>query len=256
MTKRHHTVKKVDTNLKTYWHQDPMKFKEKLIKGTILKRYKRFLTDIELENGEIIVAHSANTGSMKTCWEPGWPVLLSYHDNPKRKLKYSLEMTHNKKSWICVNTSLPNHLAKEAIENGTIKELQGYQNLRMEVKTGKSRIDIKLDNGSDDECFVEVKNVTLISDDQQTALFPDAVSTRGQKHLKELIELRLNGIRSCMLFVINREDVTQFSPAKAIDPEYAQLLKEAKKVGVEILAYQAELGPKEIKLKKPLRIVL
>tara|TARA_R110002072_G_scaffold534_8_gene4262 strand:- start:14692 stop:15390 length:699 start_codon:yes stop_codon:yes gene_type:complete len=232
-----------------------MKFESTLIKGKILKRYKRFLADIELENGEVIVAHTANTGSMTTCWEPGWNVLCSYHDNPKRKLKYSLEMTHNGNTWIGVNTSLPNKLAIEAIKNGVIKELDGYETIKPEAKIGKSRIDILLKDGPTEKCYVEVKNVTLLGENK-AALFPDSVSTRGQKHLLELTTLVNEGIRACMLYVIQREDVDHFSPADAIDPEYGKLLREAKEAGVEILAYQCEMSPSKISLLKPIKVKL
>ena len=232
-----------------------MKFETPVLKGKILKRYKRFLADIELENGEMITAHTANTGSMKTCWEPGWDVLVSFHDNPKRKLKYSLEMTHNGNSWIGVNTSLPNKLGKEAIEDGTIKELQGYKTLKPEAKIGKSRIDILLKDGPSDECYVEIKNVTLLGE-KKKALFPDSVSERGQKHLRELTELKKQGIRAAMLYIVQREDVNSFSPAKDIDPEYARLLKEAYDEGVEVLAYQCSLNEDEIKIQKPIKVDL
>jgi sugar fermentation stimulation protein A len=239
-----------------------MEFKEKLIKGIILKRYKRFLADIELledtpinKKGDIIVAHTANTGSMKTCWEAGWKVLLSYHDNPKRKLKYSLEMTNNSNTWIGVNTALPNKLAYESIENGTVTELQGYETIKPEAKIGKSRIDLWLFDGEKSDpsrqCYVEVKNVTLLGDDKR-ALFPDGVSERGQKHLRELIELKAQGIRACMLYIVQREDVDCFSPAKLIDPTYAELLKEAHQAGVEILVYQCNLSELAIDVVKKL----
>lgn len=229
-----------------------MKFETKLIKGIIHKRYKRFLADVELledteinKKGDIIVAHTANTGSMKTCWEAGWNVLLSYHDNPKRKLKYSLEMTHNENTWIGVNTALPNKLAFEAIQNGVVKEVQGYEHIKPEAKIGNSRIDLWLYNGEKknptDQCYVEVKNVTLLGNDG-VVLFPDGVSERGQKHLRELIGLKREGIRACMLYIVQREDVSIFSPAKEIDPTYAALLKEAYAEGVEILVYQCSLS--------------
>lgn len=232
-----------------------MEFASPLVKGKILKRYKRFLADVELEDGEIITAHTANTGSMKTCWEPGWNVLLSYHDNPKRKLKYSLELTHNGTTWICINTSLPNKIAMEGIQNGTVKELQGYSTLKPEAKIGKSRIDILLSNEGEDPCYVEVKNVTLLGENDQ-AIFPDAVSTRGQKHLEELTGLVKEGIRSAMLFVVNREDVNSFAPADHIDPTYGELLRKADAAGVEILAYQCRLTPKGIALTKKLPVHL
>lgn len=232
-----------------------MKFESTLIQGKILKRYKRFLADVELENGDIITAHTANTGSMKTCWEPGWSVLLSFHDNPKRKLKYSLEMTHNGKTWIGVNTSLPNKIAIEGIEKGVVKELNGYETIKPEAKIGKSRIDILLSNNGENPCYVEVKNVTLLAKNN-TGIFPDAVSTRGQKHLEELTHLVENGTRAAMLFVINREDVKSFSPADDIDPTYGELLRKASLSGVEILAYKCKLSPKEIYLGEAIPVIL
>ncbi len=232
-----------------------VKFSEPLIKGKILKRYKRFLADIELENGEVITAHTANTGSMKTCWEPGWSVLLSFHDNPKRKLKYSLELTNNGETWIGVNTGLPNKIAIEAIQNGVVKELKGYKSLKPEATIGKSRIDILLSNDGEDPCYVEVKNVTLLGE-KKRAIFPDGVSTRGQKHLEELMGLADQGVRAAMLYVVNREDVLEFGPADDIDPRYGELLREAHKKGVEILAYQCAVTPKEIKLTKKIPVKL
>lgn len=233
-----------------------MQFETQLIQGKILKRYKRFLADIELPTKEIIVAHTANTGSMKTCWEPGWPVQLSFHDNPKRKLKYSLEMIHNSKTWIGINTGLANKLAIESITEQRIPELTGYKLVRPEVSVGKSRLDIKLENHpTQKDCFVEVKNVTLLGENN-TALFPDAVSERGQKHLEELMDLKTKGFRCSMFYVVQRMDVNSFSPAKDIDPKYAMLLREAKKAGVEILAYQYEVSETGIKLSKNLKVEL
>lgn len=226
-----------------------MKFDQTLIPGKILKRYKRFLADIELEDGQIITAHTANTGSMKTCWEPGWKVLLSYHDNPSRKLKYSLEMTHNGNTWIGINTSVPNKLGVEAIKDGTIKELQGYETIKPEAKIGKSRIDILLKSKDKSDCYVEIKNVTL-KEDGQTATFPDAVSERGQKHLEELIQIKKAGMRAVMLYIVQREDANHFRPADHIDPKYSELLKEAERNGVEVLVYGCDLSHKEIKLSR------
>ena len=240
-----------------------MKFLTPLKEGTILKRYKRFLADIQLPSGEVITAHTANTGSMKTCWEPGWKAIISFHDNPKRKLKYSLEMTHNGKTWIGINTSLPNKLAKEAIENGLIKELKGYPFIKPEVKTGDSRIDLLLSKEKDadtkkDQFFVEIKNVTLKGDDHQkkAALFPDAVSTRGQKHIQELIRLHKEGYNAALLFIVQREDVDYFAPAKEIDPVYSKLLKKANEEGVLILAYQCSMSKKEIIINRSIPVKL
>jgi sugar fermentation stimulation protein A len=228
-----------------------MKFSNPIVHGKIIKRYKRFLADVEMENGEIITAHTANTGSMKTCWQPGWKVLMSYHDNPKRKLKYSLEMTHNGDTWIGVNTSLPNKLAIEAIENGTIQELKHYNKITPEKTIGESRLDLYLQNETE-ECYVEIKNVTLKGDKTGLVLFPDSVTTRGQKHLRELTQLANKNIPATMLFVVQREDVSTFSPASEIDPEYSRLLKEAEAAGVQILVYGCQLNEEEIKITKKL----
>lgn len=223
-----------------------IKFEKPTVKGKILKRYKRFLADVELDSGEIITAHCANTGSMTTCWEPGWDVLLTHHNDPKRKLQYSLELTNNGKTWICVNTGLPNKMVLAAIKDGTIKELQGYDIIKPEAKIGQSRIDVLLTKNSGEQCYVEVKNTTLWH--EGNAAFPDAVSERGQKHLRELTELAKSGTRACMLYVVNRSDVDVFKPADHIDSEYGKLLREAHAAGVEILPYMAELSPSEVKL--------
>lgn len=239
-----------------------MQFEKPVYQGTIQKRYKRFLADITLDNGEEITAHTANTGSMKTCWEPGWKVLVTYHDDPKRKLKYSLEMTHNGKSWIGVNTSLPNKLSAQAIRDGKIKELDGYDFLKPEFKVGQSRIDILLYNAekerpsaATEKCFVEIKNVTL-KGETGLAEFPDSVSERGQKHLRELTQLVKEGHRACMLYIVQREDVDTFAPAESIDPTYAKLLREAADTGVEVLAYQCSLNEKGVEISKKLKIKL
>lgn len=249
-----------------------MQFDSEIYTGKILKRYKRFFADVELDNGELVTAHTPNTGSMKTCWEPGWRAMVTFHDNPKRKLKYTLEMTHNGKSWIGVNTGQTNKLAKEAIENGTIKELQGYEKLTTEKKVGKSRIDLHLTFAEDQpfqECYIEVKNVTLSSKGEQTtvelaqsyadeslALFPDAITTRGQKHLEELIEIVQAGNRAAMLYVVQREDLTAFAPADVIDHEYGRLLRKAKDNGVEILVYRCQVSPTGVQITEPLPLLL
>ena len=230
-----------------------MKFKQPLHHGIFQKRYKRFLADI-LIGDEVVIAHTANTGAMKTCLGEGWPSLLSYHDSPKRKLKYSFEMTHNGKSWIGVNTSLTNSLAIEAIKNGVITELQGYKDLKPEAKIGQSRIDILLSNNDKDKCYVEVKNVTMI-DDEGHCLFPDAVTERGLKHLNELLELKRQGIRTVMLFVVQREDCHSFKIEQSIDKAYCKKLKEVILEGVEVLVYQCKMSPEEIVIQKKIHIV-
>ena len=217
----------------------------------IHNRYKRFMADIELPNGEMVVAHVPNTGSMKNCWEAGWKAVVSHVDDPKRKLKYTLQLTHNGKSWIGVNTSITNKIVQEALELGVISELQDYKNIKAEQKILDSRIDFFLsDHPTKPDAYVEVKNVTLVED--EVASFPDAVSTRGQKHLKDLIKIKEMGMRAVMLYVLNRTDAESFKPAAEIDPKYAELLKAAYNAGVEILVYQCEISPTNIKLKKPI----
>ncbi len=231
-----------------------MKFLAPLISGKFIKRYKRFFADIDL-NGEVVVAHTANTGSMTGCLGDNWPVLMSYHDSPTRKLKYSLQMISNGKTWIGINTSISNTLAIDAIRNGTIKELQGYDHIKPEAKIGNSRIDILLTKTqSNEQCYVEVKNVTLV-DDKGNCLFPDAVTERGQKHLNELLLLKKNGIRSVMLFIVQREDCHSFKIDNPIDPTYTQLLKDVMKQGVEVLVYQCKLNPEEITVNNPIIMI-
>jgi sugar fermentation stimulation protein A len=222
-----------------------MKYDRPLIPGKLLNRYKRFLADIELDFGEFITAHCPNSGSMKTCTNPGWKVLLSESNNPKRKYKYTWEMVHNEKCWIGINTMVPNIIAEESIKNGTISELGGYTEIKREVKYGEnSRIDILLKNPKE-TCYVEVKNVTLVEDDGNY-YFPDAVTSRGLKHLHELMEMKRQGHRAVMLFVIQRSDGKIFKPAAHIDPKYAEGLKIAYENGVEILVRQAEVSPQKI----------
>lgn len=234
-----------------------MKFKTPLIEALFLKRYKRFFADMALGQ-EVVVAHTANTGTMKNCLGENWPALLSFHDSPTRKLKYSFEMISNGNTWIGVNTSLTNALAIEGIKNGVIKELLGYQELKPEAKIGQSRIDILLTKtdteGLSHQCYVEVKNVTL-NDEHGFCLFPDAVTERGQKHLRELMELKSQGIRTVMLFIVQREDVRAFKIENSIDEVYCRLLKEAIAAGVEVLVYQCKLSKEEIVVHQKLEIV-
>ncbi len=215
-----------------------------------LKRYKRFLVDVRFPNGEEMTVHCPNTGSMATCLFEQGRVLLSHSKYPKRKYAYTLELTNSGKSWILVNTHKTNHLAKEAILNGTIKELSGYDELLTEQAYGeKSRIDILL-KGKEGLCYVEVKNVTLLGSDGHYQ-FPDAVTTRGQKHLKELTSMVKKGHRAVMLYVIGRKDGENFRVAHEIDSTYNQLLMKAHKQGVEVLCYQTECSATELTITSP-----
>lgn len=233
-----------------------MQFNTPLIKGKFVRRYKRFFVDAELENGETVVAHCANTGSMKGLKDEGNDAYLTPVDDPKRKLKYTLEMLGTPTSLVGVNTSRPNALVEEAILAGNIESLNGYENLKREVKYGQnSRIDIFLSgHGTLPNAYVEVKNVTLA--EGNAALFPDAVTTRGAKHLDELVEMVDQGHRAVMFYLIQRTDCTHFSPAAEIDPTYTQKLKKAEAKGVEILAYSCKMSDTEIVVDQKVEIKL
>ena len=231
-----------------------MKLPEPLFHGTLIRRYQRFLADVQLDDGSLVTAHTPNTGSMQGCACPGSRVLLSKSANPGRKYPHSWELVHTDGLWVGINTLLPNHLVREGIENGTIAELGGYRLIRGEVAYGSgSRIDLLL-SGPGGSCYVEVKNVTLV--EGGSALFPDAVSARGQKHLKELMEVVRLGHRGVNLFVVQRGDGESVSPADAIDPAYGALLREAARAGVELLAYRAEVTRSEIRLNQSLPVLL
>lgn len=230
-----------------------MHFKTPLVKGKLIKRYKRFLADVELENGDIVVAHCTNSGSMKSCIEEGADVYLSPAADPNRKTKFTWEMIKIGGSWVGVNTAWPNLLAFEAIKNQEIPELVGYSFVKREVKFGDSRFDVYCEK-ENEQCFVEVKNVTMKQGD--SVLFPDAVTARGQKHLKTLIEVKEKGLRAVMLYIVQRSDVSTFGPAKTIDPDYAKALNEAHEKGVEVLVYQAKVTPEKIVLTNKLQYAL
>ena len=231
-----------------------MQLPEPLFHGTLIRRYQRFLADVELDDGSLVTAHTPNTGSMRGCARPGSRVLLSKSGNPGRKYRHSWELVHTDGLWVGINTLLPNRLVREGIDNGTISELAGYQQIRAEVPYGSgSRIDLLL-SGSAGSCYVEVKNVTLV--EGKRALFPDAVSARGQKHLRELMEVVRLGHRGVNLFVVQRGDGESVSPADAIDPAYGALLREAARAGVELLAYRALVTRTEIRLDRSLPVLL
>jgi sugar fermentation stimulation protein A len=223
-----------------------MRFTAKLIRGTLVQRYKRFLADVRLPSGEIVTAHCTNTGSMLGCKEPGSVVYLSLSPNKGRKLAYTWEMIQIKQTWIGINTLHPNRLVAEAIEAGAIPELRGYDVIRREIKvSAHSRLDLCLE-GRSGCCYVEVKNVTASFN--SAAAFPDAVSERATKHLKELIRLKRKGHRAAIVFVVQRGDCDHFRPADEIDPEYGRWLRRAVKAGVEALPYLAKVTPKGIVL--------
>lgn len=226
-----------------------MKFSETLTEGRLIKRYKRFLADVELPDSSVVVAHCANSGSMLGCKEPGSRVFLSPNTNPKAKLDWRWEMVEVEGALVGINTSHPNKLVEEAILDGTIAELQGYATHRREVKYGtNSRIDILLEDPG--LCYVEVKNVTLKVGSE--AQFPDAVTARGTKHLAELSEMVRQGHRAVMVYLVQRGDCSHFRPAANIDPTYADALKAAHANGVEILCYQCTLSSAAIEVTGPM----
>ena len=231
-----------------------MIFAAPLQKGTLVKRYKRFLADVIVDGDREITVHCPNSGSMRGCSTPGSPVMLSTSVNPKRKYPQSLEMVQENGTWIGVNTMLTNGIVAEAIMEGRIAELQNIDKLSREVKTSdSSRLDLLLERG-DEKIYVEIKNCSLVEDGW--AMFPDAVTARGTKHLGELARLAAEGHRAVLFFCIQRSDGVQFRPAAHIDPLYAKTLKEVSEKGVEILAYQAEVSPEAIAISRAVPISL
>ncbi|MEH6546285.1 MAG: DNA/RNA nuclease SfsA [Sneathiella sp.] len=225
-----------------------MHFPSPLFRGQLIKRYKRFLCDIELESGEIVTAHVANSGSMMGLKEPGLTVWLSPANNPKRKLQYSWELVEINQGLVGINTALPNGIVAEAISTSKVPALSGYETLRREVKYGEnSRIDILLSDSKKADCYVEVKNVTL-KRGEKYAEFPDAVTSRGTKHLKELGNMVRDGHRAVMFYLIQRQDCEGFKLAKDIDPVYAEAFTVARKMGVEILCYDCHITTNNIVL--------
>jgi sugar fermentation stimulation protein A len=217
----------------------------RLITGTLIRRYKRFMADVKLRNGRVVTAHCPNSGSMKGCCEPGRTVYLSRSSNPQRRLAYTWEMIEMPQSLVGVNTSVPNKLVAQAIVDGEIESLTGYGSLRREVPCGlNSRLDLVLEQPPGMSCFVEIKNCTLI--DNHVAQFPDAVTQRGLKHLVELQAQVMSGNRAVIFFLIQRMDSQTFSPADHIDPAYGCELRKAYRNGVEILAYDVLLSLESI----------
>ncbi len=238
-----------------------MIFSTPLTRGRLLRRYKRFLSDIELDSGEEIVAHCANPGSMMGLAEPGSEVWLSPNTNPKAKLDWRWELVRTGGGdLVCINTAHPNRIGEEAIGAGAIPGLAGYASLRREVKYGQnSRIDILLEDDGRPPCYVEIKSVTLRrpdGDHPTAAEFPDAVTKRGAKHLMELAEVAENGGRAVMLYLAQRNDCDHFRVAADIDPGYAAALAEAGNRGVEALCYACDVAPDGIRIDRPLPLVL
>ena len=233
-----------------------MRFNQALVRGTLLKRYQRFLADVELDDGSIVTAHTPNTGSMLGCCEPGSRVWLSNSDNPKRKYTLSWELVEAAPGVLVgINTGLPNKLVREAIQDGTIKELQGYDAIRQEIRYGaeNSRIDLLLQGAGKPDCYVEIKNVTLAR--EGIGYFPDAVSERGSKHLRELAEVAAEGKRAVICFCVQRKDVFEVRPADSIDGIYGATLRQAIGAGVQAIAWRADVSADEIRIDTKLPVV-
>ena len=230
-----------------------MKLPAPLIAGRLLRRYQRFLADIELEGGRVVTAHTPNTGSMQQCAIPGYPVLVSEAANPQRKLKYTLELIAVNGHWVDTHTHRTNRVVEEGLRSGAIAELAGCRVIP-EVEFGASRLDFCLEKDGA-HTFVEVKNVTLCCS-EGVACFPDAVTTRGQKHLRELLLARQQGHRAVIFFLIQRGEATAFTPADAIDPEYGRLLRDVAGQGVEVLAYKSVVTPQENRVGERIPVVL
>ncbi len=232
-----------------------MRFPDPLVRGRLVKRYKRFLSDIALEGGEVVIAHCANTGGMIGLDEPGSEVWLSPARNPARKLRYSWELVRVGEALVGINTAHPNRIVAEAVEEGRVSELAGYATLRREVPYGKnSRIDLLLEGPRRPPCYVEVKNVHLKR--REHAEFPDAVTARGTKHLAELSDVVAAGRRAVMLYLVQRDDCDGFTIAADIDPTYAAALGQSRARGVEALCYCCKLSPEAITLDKALPLHL
>lgn len=226
-----------------------------LVEGKLLKRYKRFLTDVELPSGEVLTAHCPNTGSLLGCKDPGSPVWLRDTADPKRKLRHSWQAVQVGDTWVNVDTNLPNRVVAEALRERAVPGLDGYDSVRTEVKYGtNSRIDVLLEHSAGElpPCYVEVKNTTLAEGD--VARFPDAVTARGLKHLGELQKVVAEGARAVQFFFVSRGDVSSFEPAGDIDPDYTAGLEQAVENGVEVTAWSTRVLPDALELDAPLEV--
>lgn len=233
-----------------------MQFESPLIEAKLIKRYKRFLADVEFPDGRQITVHCPNTGSMKNCAEPGSRVWLTDSKNPKRKYRYSWQLVETTPGELaCIHSALANRLVKNALEEQRIPELAGYDEIKTEVRYGqeKSRIDLLLQKPNE-QCFVEIKSVTLAMGGG-LGLFPDAVSTRGTKHLRELIEIKRSGARAVLFYCVQHTGIDHVAPADEIDPVYGETLRKALAARVEVLAYSTDISPAAIKLAEVTKFV-
>ena len=230
---------------------DPQRYR----RARLVQRYKRFLADVELDSGETLTVHCPNPGRMIGVKDPGSEVCLRDSANPRRKLRWTLQSIRVGEVWVHLDTLAANPFIEARLRSGELPELGGYDRIERERPYGKgSRIDLLLSEGAGPEAYVEIKSTTYLDDD--VARFPDAVTARGTRHLRELMAVRAAGKRAVMLFLVCREDATRFAPADAIDPVYCAALREAAEAGVELLAYAARGGPEELELLGPLPIDL
>ncbi len=230
-----------------------MQFTNSLIKGKLIKRYKRFFVDVKLKN-KIVTAHCPNTGSMKGLIDKGNEVYLLRNNNPKRKLKYGLEIIRTKKNLVGINTHMANKIVSHGLSNNLIKELENNDSIKPEVFFNKeTRFDFLIERNNQ-KSFVEVKNVTLFRD-EKTAEFPDAITTRGSKHLITLIDAIKKGYKAYLIFLVQIQNMEKFKIAKDIDSEYYKNYVAAKKAGVNFLAYRCKISSKEILIEKKLKII-
>ncbi|KPJ99731.1 MAG: transcriptional regulator [Desulfobacterales bacterium SG8_35] len=231
-----------------------MRFEQRLQSGILIRRYKRFLADIELADGSLLTVHCPNSGSMMGCSKPGSPVLFSRSDNPGRKYPHTLEMIQAGDTLVGVNTSLTNKLVRESLENGVVTDFGRLESIMQEVKTSdNTRLDFLLQQDGQ-SIFMEVKNCSLA--ENRVAMFPDAVTVRGTKHLHELAALKNQGHGGAVFFCVQRGDADWFMPASHIDPVYAGTLAQVAEAGVLVIAYQAKISPEEIKITRRLPVKL
>lgn len=229
-----------------------MQIPEPRQQGYLVKRYKRFLADIRLPDDTILTVHCPNTGSMKGCSTPGSKVIISRSTNPRRKYAWTLEMVRDNSCWIGVNTSMTNQLIQEGLETGIIDDFGQIDSIQREVKVSdSSRLDFLIQaNGK--KCYIEVKNCSLA--ENGIALFPDAVTIRGTKHLHELDRLRSDEVETAIIFCVQRTDARSFMPAEKIDPEYAETLFKVHENGVKVIAYQADVNPDNITIARKIPV--
>jgi sugar fermentation stimulation protein A len=234
-----------------------MNLPQPLHEARLIRRYKRFLSDMRLADGREVVAHCPNPGSMKTCAGADWRVQISHNTNPRRKLKWTWELAYDDLGHpILINTSRPNAIVEEAVRAGGIAELTGYPSVRREVRYGaeKSRIDLLLSGPDRPDCYVEIKSVTMRSG--ELGAFPDSVTKRGQRHLRELTAMAAAGHRAVLFFLLSRGGLRGVRPADEIDPVYGEGLRAAASAGVEVLAYQASFGPGTVSVGARVPVIL